>query len=330
MADSPEPDPAVLLRRAAEESGRAPSILNTQPWRWRLGRGRLNLYADRDRQVHSIDPQGRLLILSCGAALQHARVALAYAGQEAQVTRWPDRRQPDLLATIVVTGPHRTNRHDLLDHRAMWKRRTERRPSPAVHIPPEALTALRATADAEGTLLHHVDADGMPVLVAAVRAAQAVETRGEAYQTDLREWTRRDALSGQGVPAETVVAPVARPVPLRDLTSGGETLLHPGFGDDRFAEFLVLATAGDEPADWLRAGEATSAVWLAATDRGLAGSVISDVIEVPNARATLRRVLPGGEYPQLVLRLCVDLQPTPPPATRRRPPSEFIDTEPLD
>lgn len=70
--------------------------------------------------------------------------------------------------------------------------------------------------------------------------------------------------TGEGVPPETIVASTTRPVPLRDFAPDGEILLHPGFGEDRFAEYLVLATDGDGPADWLQAGEATSAAWLTA------------------------------------------------------------------
>jgi nitroreductase len=93
------------LTGAAAAAGYAPSILNTQPWRWRLEPGRLELFAERARQLTVTDPQGRLLTISCGAALHHARTALAAAGWSAHVARLPDAGQPDLLATLTVTGP---------------------------------------------------------------------------------------------------------------------------------------------------------------------------------------------------------------------------------
>jgi len=49
----------VDLTRAATAAGYAPSILNTQPWRWRLEPGRLHLFAERSRQLTVTDPQGR-------------------------------------------------------------------------------------------------------------------------------------------------------------------------------------------------------------------------------------------------------------------------------
>ncbi|WP_426512968.1 hypothetical protein ACPPVO_21365 [Dactylosporangium sp. McL0621] len=52
------------------------------------------------------------------------------------------------------------------------------------------------------------------------------------------------------------------------FTLGNEVMLDPGTGDDGGAEFVVLATDGDDRADRLRAGEAVSAAWLAAVGEG--------------------------------------------------------------
>lgn len=84
---------------------RAPSIDNTQPWRWRVDRTSLHLYTDPGMQLPSTDPDGRDLILSCGAALHHCVVALAAMGWRADVHRLPDPADPGHLAAIEVS-PH--------------------------------------------------------------------------------------------------------------------------------------------------------------------------------------------------------------------------------
>ena len=318
-----------VLVTAAEEAGRAPSILNTQPWRWLVRDDLLELYADTSRQVTSVDPDGRMLALSCGAALHHARVALAAAGHEPEVVRHPEPGDPDLLARVRVIGPHSVQRKDVSLYRSITQRRTDRRLFPApVPVPADTEAALRSAAEAEHAWLHHIEPDQLPFLAAAAERARTVEARDESYREDLRTWTHDSHSTGQGVSPETIVAPVPRPVPLRDFALDSEALLHAGPGDDRFAEYLVLATDDDRPADWLRAGEATSAVWLTAAERGLAVSPMSDVIEVPGARALLRSLLHQDGFPQLVLRVGVDLQQVAPPASPRRPPGDVIEPNP--
>src|SRR5678815_5003933 len=88
----------TVLRRIIELACRAPSVHNTQPWRWRIRGAELELHADRSRQLQVGDPQGRNLVISCGAALHHAQVAAGALGWEARVDRVPFGTASTLLA----------------------------------------------------------------------------------------------------------------------------------------------------------------------------------------------------------------------------------------
>ena len=97
----------AALLSAARVGGFAPSIHNTQPWRWRLVVPFLELRTDRERQLQATDPLGRMLTISCGAGLHHARVALA-AGQP---TGAPARRQGmRLIRSIRASGDRQAPR----------------------------------------------------------------------------------------------------------------------------------------------------------------------------------------------------------------------------
>jgi hypothetical protein len=315
------------LYEAAAKATLAPSILNTQPWRWRLHGETLDLFADPDRQVRSIDPRRRLLTLSCGAALQHACVALRADGLAPAVARLPDRAEPDLLARLSITGSHAATRGDQVEAGCLRRRHSDRR-AIAARTPVNArdVDLLRQAAARHGAGLHLVSATQRPFLAMAAQSAQTIEARQDLYQEELVAWTE-ERPRGAGVPAETLVANIRRVVPLRDFAGGGETGLHPGLGDDTFADYLVLATPDDDPLDWLRGGEALSAVWLEATARTIAASVLSDVIEVPGARTLVASLLPEPAHPQLVLRIGIAAQPTPPPASPRRDPRAVIDLD---
>ena len=82
---------------------RAPSLHNTQPWRWRIcSEHTLELYADHDRQLHGVDPRGRLMMLSLGSALHHAVVAARSVDRAVRVERLPDGGPPDLVARLTA------------------------------------------------------------------------------------------------------------------------------------------------------------------------------------------------------------------------------------
>src|SRR4051812_21809118 len=94
-----------VVVRAAEGARLAPSIHNTQPWRLRLTASSLDLHADGSRRLDVLDPRGRQLLISCGAALFNARVAIAAAGYSPLVHRLPDPNDPSLVARVAVGPP---------------------------------------------------------------------------------------------------------------------------------------------------------------------------------------------------------------------------------
>jgi hypothetical protein len=314
-----------VLAKAAVAALGAPSILNTQPWRWRIGGHTAELHADRTRQVHSIDPDGRLLTLSCGVALNHARTALTALGAHAEVTYVADR---DLLATIELTGQQTSPREAGRLFRAMSARRTDRRPFADRPVPDSILQRLREVAEQHGAHLHLPrHSDLVDVTVAAGRAA-TIELADPAYQADLTRWVNRQPSAGDGIPAATIPPPAARPVPIRDFTATGpetSTVHDPVTLADTHARYAVLFTDADEPRDWLTAGEALSAVLLTATADGLATSMMSDLVEVDSARQTLRAMLADLGYPMIVIRIGYPQTDTPPATAPRRPAETLIE-----
>ena len=292
-----------VLTGAVAAAAYAPSILNTQPWRWRLEPGRLELFAERSRQLAVTDPQGRLLTISCGAALHHARTALAAAGWSAHVARLPDAGQPDLLATLTVTGPTAATEAARRLAQAIPVRHTDRRPVSDQPLPATAIGTIAAAARAEGGLHIFPPSQTVELAVAAYRAAELL-AEDPHVGAELAYWTGTAAPTGTGLP--TGVLPDHRAqttVPGRDFGRAGTLPI--GAGHDRAAIYALLFGDTDEPMCWLRTGEALSAAWLTATTLGVSVVPLSDVIEVVHTRQTLRRLIAGLGFPQLVLRLGV-------------------------
>ncbi|TYB34210.1 nitroreductase [Micromonospora sp. AP08] len=315
-----EQTPTVrMLEAAARQALHAPSVFNTQPWRWRITTDTLELRADPDRQLATTDPDGRLLTLSCGAALHHARVFLTAAGWAVTVERRPNPADPALLARLRATGPAHLDvaAARLVD--AIPRRRTDRRAYGDRPVPEPVLARLRAAVEAEDAHLHIVRPDQMPMLAVSTGRAADAELADPAYREELRRWTDRPAGSGDGVPTATAVRPGPRRVPLRDHAPGGAAGLTAGADFDRGAAYLILFGEQDEPAAWLRGGEALSALLLTATAEGLATAPLSDAIEVAWPRRMMRDLLAGIGDPYLVVRVGWGPDDDLPPAPRRTP-----------
>ncbi|WP_327004473.1 hypothetical protein OHA72_57175 [Dactylosporangium sp. NBC_01737] len=140
----------------------APSVLDTQPWRWRIDEDRIELHADWRRRLADIDPDGRLLLMSCGAALHHTRVALAAEGVGVDVLRFPDSGDPDLLAELRYTGPAERAPGSGALFRAIAVRRSDRRPFAGGYMPGGDLTLLREAAEQVGAAAYTVTGKDLP------------------------------------------------------------------------------------------------------------------------------------------------------------------------
>lgn len=314
----------AALQAAARAALHAPSVFNTQPWRWRITGEMLELYADRDRALRATDPDGRLLLLSCGTALHHARVALEAAGWTAQVERLPDGDDEDLLARITVTGTCQADQHTERMAAAITSRRTDRRAFSDRAVPARLPAELRRVVEAEGAYLHVVRRDQMPMLATSTSRAADAENKDPAYRAELARWTNRPADSGDGVPAATAVRQAPRRVPVRDYAPGGTAGLAAGEGFDLGAAYLVLFGRTDRPAELLRGGEALSALLLTATAEGLATEPMSDTIEVEWPRHLLRDLLAEVGEPYLIVRVGYRDAAAPLPEAPRRHPGDVI------
>jgi nitroreductase len=295
---------SAALAEAARVGGYAPSIHNTQPWHWRVRGDMLELHADRQRQLAITDPQGRLLTLSCGTALHHARVALAAEGWQHSVQRSPDPRDPSLLAWITAAGREPVTPAAMRLLQTIRIRHTDRRPVSSTPVASAALDALRRAADAEGSHLHILRTEDVIEIAAAAARAQHVEDLDPEWADEVSYWVSGAGGAGLGIPDEAI--PSAAPqttVPGRRF--GHEGTLPVGEGHDRTAVFAILYGDEDTPLAWLRGGEACSAVWLEAIEHGLSVLPLSGVVEVPQTRLIVRRLLANLGEPLLVLRLGV-------------------------
>jgi len=116
-------------------AARAPSVHNTQPWRFRVSSGIIELYADQRRKLRT-DPAGREMLISCGAALFGLRLAVRSLGYQPVVRLLPDPRRLRLLAAVSAgrEQPMTGEERQMLD--AIPHRHTHRGAFSSESLPP--------------------------------------------------------------------------------------------------------------------------------------------------------------------------------------------------
>lgn len=319
------------IRTVLALASRAPSVHNTQPWRWLVGQESLHLYADVDLQLPNTDPDGRDLTLSCGAVLNHCIVGFAAVGWHAKVTRLPNPAEPSHLAAIELSRST-VDPVDIALAAAIPRRRTDRRHYNSWPVPVADIALMAARAARNGVMLCQVeDTDKLHEIV-----TQSVrEHMNREYLAELTAWSGHYA-SVAGVPARNT--PQSDPdAKIPGRLFAGPTLPMPSGSSaaEDNAVLLALGTRSDDTLSRLRAGEATSLVLLTATSMGLASCPVTEPLEVADTRQAVRTEIFGaGSYPQMLLRVgWAPINADPLPSTPRRELDDFVewmaDREPI-
>lgn len=319
------------VRAALTVACRAPSLHNSQPWRWQLGDHSVHLFADDTRRLRATDPDGRQMLLSCGAALQHVRMAFAAMSWRTHVRRMPDPDVPNHLASLEFEQTRSVRARDVALATAAMRRRTDRRPYLTVPVPAPMVDRLVAAARAEGSELV-VLREQADVQVAA-RLSDLEHANDTDHVDELARWTGHSA-GGEGVPATALLAPsgAGRVLMARDFRLGRGVLPEQHQRRDG-ATPAILRTVVDERHGWLRAGEALGAVLLEATAVNLATCVLTNPTEIAESRGILERMAEsmgrGVGWPQVVIRIGRVDTPLPGPVTPRRILDDVIERQPL-
>lgn len=303
-----------IFENALAMAVRAPSVHNTQPWQWRIAGETIELRADPSRQLAAADPAQRELLLSCGAALHHMRIALAMLGHSAQVTYVSGTTDLDLLARIEIAPHHPTateiNLAAAIMHRHSDRRRYSSRPVPSHHI-----RTLSACATSYATAARQVPVGLRRPLAKATHAAAARHAEDSVYQRELAAWSGHIGTQ-DGVPSRNTTPPrLDDEVRLRQFAT--PTLVDAEPEADA-SEWLVLCTLADDRVSQLKAGEAASALLLTATDLTLSSCLQTEPLELGDLRTAIRaEVLLDCAYPQALVRVgwvsgaVAPLSPTP-------------------
>jgi nitroreductase len=297
----------------------APSILNTQPWSFEIRDHTIELYEDPDRAVlRRIDPIGRQLTISCGAALFNMRVTAAHLGRAIDIALLPDPTKPRLLATVIVGARIPIRGPDAILQPAIRRRHTHRRAFSRRGVPGAIVRELAEAARLEQAALFVMSRRERAWLLDLIALSDAVLVDDPGYDRDLARWTDGNPRRHDGIPPSSFgTTSVSGSPPMRDFAHANSRIFVPRQNYPTDPCVAILSTPHDTPLAWLNAGQALQRVLLLATVRGLAASFLNQPLETAEIRGEL---FPYG-HPQMIMRLGYA---QPDVATPRRPLAEII------
>ena len=314
-----------VIKAALLLACRAPSLHNSQPWRWVADGGAVRLFVDPNRVMYSADRRGREAIISCGAVLDHFRIAMAVAGWRTHVERFPIRATPALwlqsisllpasspMPTVVVptrfccvglTG-FQWRRHRIGNRWIAFARRRGRR---------------RRAPGCDRRRRQTKLADSVPL-------TDALRLYDSAYHHELNWWTAPFE-SSEGIPhsslvsaAETERVGVGRTFPVVPHSER-----RPGICED-FSRVVVLSTDGDTREDALGSGEMLSRVLVECTEAGMGTCTITHLTEVKASRHIVANLIDRTGWPQILVRIGIaPSMEQVPPSTPRRPLGDVLE-----
>jgi hypothetical protein len=303
----------------------APSCYNTQPWFFRLTGAALELFADRSRRLPVADPDGRALVIACGAALFNLRCALRFFGLQPKVTLLPWLKEGDPLsnsevplARVELDGTVACPASERVLFQAIRRRRTYLGAFDPAPISQNLIDAMQEQARCEGAWLGILeDGDGKAEVSGIVAEADRLQLTQRKYRVELAKWTRRGArLVPQMAPGALQLGPHG------EFALPFGAFLDPALSGHGEVDLIqstpligVLGADGDTPLDWLRSGQALQKTVLWARAAGVWATFLNQPIARPESRMAVAQLL-DRNYPMLLIRFGRVPSPAPSRALR--------------
>jgi len=318
----------ILARQARYLAGlarRAPSIHNTQPWRFTVSGDAIELRADTSRRL-SVDNDGREMLISCGAALYGLRLAVRSLGYlpQVEILPGPAGQRPLARVRLGPAAPMTADERKMLA--AVPHRHTHRSPFEAGPLPAGLCTRLQDDARAEGATLTEIEpGPALRRLTAMVATAGRRQDRDPRSRAEISRWSHgvtspaRDGVPAHAFPAEPARTPAQ--LPQRDFDLGRGLGLAPADGPPP-PVIAALFTPGDSELDWLRAGQALHRLLLRAAAEWVFARLNTQPLENPLTRTLIKEGLGLPGAPQMLLALGVSRTAH---ATARRPAADLIE-----
>ncbi|MGF1540339.1 MAG: Acg family FMN-binding oxidoreductase [Pleurocapsa sp.] len=289
----------------------APSGHNTQPWLFKLVDDAIELYGDLTRALPIADRDHRELIISCGAALFHLKIAINYFGYQDLVQVFPEKSKPDLLARIELGNKRLVSDEEKSLFHAIVKRRTNRLPFTDRQLQHSLLLELRLAASSPSTQLQIIPDNLRPTIINLITQGDRTQLANPLFRQELAQWIHSEhspdhdgiPIYAQGIDERFDALTPIIALAIRSFNLGKSQSAQNQKLAAQAPTLVLLTSRHDTPHDWLVTGEALAHLLLRARVDQVWASFFNQPIQIPQLRSQLQALFPNHGYPQILLRL---------------------------
>jgi nitroreductase len=261
----------------------APSSYNSQPWKFNVSKDEIRLYADETRWLQVSDSGKREYYISLGCALENLIIAAEHFGYTCQTIYFPG--EEDLVAVVKFAS----STQSISDPRifgAIGTQRSNDGPYLGRIIPDEDLEKLQNQSRDRNIQIHFRSDSAIKIGFRdnVVRADQ-IHYADANYKSELGRWL------GKGVMGPTGIQAIIDQMFVVFLDAGPEETRKDMELVNSTPTFGFIITREDDRESMVLAGQAFEHLWLAATAFGIGVSPMGQVLEVPETKIELSKLL---------------------------------------
>ncbi|MCG8322267.1 MAG: hypothetical protein MI921_22410 [Cytophagales bacterium] len=289
---------------------KAPSVHNTQPWRFAYRNNVIKVFPDYNRRLPMADQDDHALFISLGCAVENLVIAANHFGYRADIDYFPPLENNECIRIRLTEG-----RVDL-DNRlfeAIDNRQSTRNRYKGRKIPGEDMKALQNAAHYEGvrTLVFSGQQEILP-LIEFIKEASFLRFSNNSFKHELIYWirfnTREAKQTGDGLYTASMGFPsvpswLGRLI-MRLIKPSGEAKRVEKLVKSSSAMMVFIAESNQKK-NWINLGRAFERVALTATVLNIKHAHLNMPCEEIEVRKKLAAYLglPDNQQPLLLIRL---------------------------
>src|SRR5215213_1882183 len=295
-----EGEPIQRLKFLLRYAILAPSIHNTQPWRFSVAEDRILVFSDQLKWVEVADADQRELHISIGCALENLIISAEHFGYGHQVHYFPRTTDGKQFTELILTpggGPSSLRSRDLFD--AILVRRTNRERYEARAVSEEDERRLQACFIEEGVTLYMTsEPEIRREADALVGRADAIQFSDPAFREELAYWMGRGVFGTPWLFAR-LSQMAASYLDLGKYVAKKESDLLMGA-----PVLAVICSEENDRESQVRVGQAFERMALTAAALGIGIQPMSQLLQVPDTKAELAQLIGcANSFPQQSFRL---------------------------